>query len=79
MTTYTCTKPITVEQLKAKMLLEGRTIKQWANDNGYDFNTVYKVVGGTRKGIYGVGHEIAVRLGIKEGSVTTTERPKKAA
>lgn len=79
MTTYTCTKPITAEQLKAQMHSQGRTLKQWADENGYEFNTVYKVIGGTRKGIYGIGHEIAVRLGIKAGSVTVTEKPKKAA
>lgn len=78
MTTHTCTKPMTVQELKAKFLREGRTLKQWANENGYEFNTVYKVIGGTRKGLYGIGHEIAVRLGIKEGTVEVNDRPKVA-
>lgn len=79
MQTYTCTKAITVEQLKAKLSREGRTIKQWADENGYDIQTVYKVVGGTRKALYGRGHEIAVRLGIKEGSCTVSTTPQQIA
>lgn len=78
MTTYTCTKPITVQQLKAKLLREGKTLKQWATETGYSYNTVCKVVGGTRKGFYGIGHEIAVRLGIKEGSVEVNDNSKVA-
>lgn len=78
MSTITCTKAITVEQLKANMSREGRTLKQWAIDNGYDTDTVYKVVGGTRKAIFGKGHEIAVRLGIKEGSATISDQQRAA-
>lgn len=78
MATHTCKKALTVPELKAKFLREGKTLKQWALDNGYPYNTVCKVVGGTRKGIYGVGHEIAVRLGIKEGTVEVNDRPKVA-
>lgn len=70
MTTYTCTKALTVPELKAKLLREGKTLKQWSVEHGYNYNTVCKVIGGTRKGFYGIGHEIAVRLGIKEGEIT---------
>lgn len=79
-TTYTCRKAITVPALRAQFEREGLTLKKWAADNGYDLQTVYKVVGGTRKAIYGRGHEIAVRLGIKVGTAEVSDKtPPKTA
>lgn len=61
MTTQTMTR----EQVKARLSEQGITIKQWADENGYDRETVYKVFQGVRKARYGRGHEIAVALGLK--------------
>ena len=59
------TQAMTREQVKSHLSAQGKTIKQWADENGYDRETVYKVFQGVRKANYGKGHEIAVALGLK--------------
>jgi hypothetical protein len=59
------TRPLTPDQLKAKFEREGRTFAQWARDNGYTENEVYRVVNGFAKGKRGKAHKIAVQLGLK--------------
>jgi gp16 family phage-associated protein len=58
-------KLLTPEQVKAKFHKEGKTVKQWAIENGYDPNRVYRVLGGFDKALWGKAHEIAVKLGMK--------------
>lgn len=60
--------PKTAEQVKTELRAKGMTLAQWAQQNGYDRDTVYKVIGGTRKGWFGKGHEIAVKLGLKQAA-----------
>ncbi|QEW05631.1 DNA-binding protein [Nitrincola iocasae] len=60
------TKILTPDQVKAKFRENGITISQWAKDNGYQRNAVYRVLNGFDKGFYGQSHEIAVKLGIKK-------------
>lgn len=55
----------TGEQAKAELAKNGVTLKAWAEKNDYDLDTVYKVVSGARKAFRGVGHEIAVAIGMK--------------
>lgn len=57
------------EQLKAKFRREGRTVAQWAKDNGYEPNRVYRVIGGFDKAYHGKAHDIAVKLGLKDGVI----------
>ena len=56
---------MTPDQVKAKFQREGKTFTQWAKENGYRKNHVYLVLNGSVKARYGVGHEIAVKLGLK--------------
>ncbi|GAA5784678.1 DNA-binding protein [Chitiniphilus shinanonensis] len=56
---------MTPAQVKAKFRSEGKTFTQWAEENGYSRNQVYRVLNGTDKGHYGKAHEIAVALGLK--------------
>ena len=58
-------KPLTADQVKAKLKAQGITVKQWADANDFDYETTCKVLQGVRKGNYGVGHKIAVALGLK--------------
>ena len=58
---------LTVDKLKENFEREGKTLAQWARENGYQPRDVWLVVGGQRKGRYGKGHEIAVKLGLKDG------------
>ncbi len=55
----------TPQQVRERMRRDGKTLKQWAVENGYRPNNVYRVMGGIDKGYYGQAHEIAVRLGLK--------------
>lgn len=47
----------------------GTTIREWANNHGFNERIVYAVISGGNKGNYGKAHEVAVQLGIKEGVV----------
>lgn len=58
-------QPLTPDQVRAKFRANGWTLKQWARDNGYPPNRVYRVMGGFEKALYGKSHEIAVKLGLK--------------
>ncbi len=55
----------TPQQVRERMRRDGKTLKQWALENGYRPNNVYRVMGGIDKGYYGQAHEIAMRLGLK--------------
>ncbi|WP_019672286.1 DNA-binding protein [Psychrobacter lutiphocae] len=59
------TQPKTPDQVRAELYERGITLKQWAQINGYPVPEVYKIMSGERKGLYGRGHEIAVKLGLK--------------
>lgn len=56
---------ISIEKLKENFAKEGKTLAQWARENGYSPRDVYLIVGGQRKGNYGKGFEIARKLGLK--------------
>ena len=62
-------KPLTPEQVKAQFHTKGMTFSQWARDNGYRPNAVYRVLNGFDKANYGKTHEIAVKLGLKVGQL----------
>lgn len=59
---------LTPEQLKNKFKREGKSFAQFARDNGYVYHDVIRVVNGFNKAIRGRGHEIAVKLGMKEAA-----------
>ena len=56
---------MTSNEIKAKFRAEGKTITEWALDNGFHRNAVYRVLNGFDKAHYGRAHEIAVKLGLK--------------
>lgn len=57
---------MTPDELKKRFADEGRTFTDWAKENGYRRNEVYKVVNGFSKAKRGKGHDIAVALGLKK-------------
>ncbi|WP_435609876.1 DNA-binding protein [Pseudomonas knackmussii] len=59
------TKALTADQVKERFRLAGKTFTDWANENGYTRNEVYRVLNGQAKANYGKAHEIAVKLGLK--------------
>ncbi|VVE55673.1 phage-related DNA-binding protein [Pandoraea iniqua] len=56
---------MTGEQVKRKLRSEGKTIRQWADENGFSYILVSRVIRGVQRGNYGKGHDIAVALGMK--------------
>lgn len=56
----------TAAEIKQQMRREGKTSSAWAREHGYSPNKVIRVLNGFDKGHYGLAHEIAVKLGMKE-------------
>nr|DAK22648.1 MAG TPA: hypothetical protein [Caudoviricetes sp.] len=57
---------LTPEQIKKDFKKRGATFSDWARENGYRPQEVIRVVNGFNKANRGKGHEIAVKLGLKE-------------
>lgn len=57
--------PLTPDQVRQKFRSAGITLTQWAKDNGFPRQAVYRVMAGQDKGHYGQSHAIAVGLGLK--------------
>jgi gp16 family phage-associated protein len=56
----------TAQQVKQDFRRQGLSVATWARANRFNVWTVYRVLDGTLKCNYGVSHEIAVALGLKE-------------
>ena len=56
---------LTAEEAKTRLHERGTTLKAWAQANGYPYGTVSQVVRGINRGTFGMGHRIAVALGMK--------------
>lgn len=54
------------EQVKRRLYEQGMTQKEWALKHGYHPSDVTRVLNGIWKGTRGKGHEIAVKLGLKD-------------
>jgi len=61
----------TPAQAKAWLEVQGKSIKDFADEKGLDAATTYQVLAGTKKGRRGESHRVAVALGIKEGVLCT--------
>lgn len=44
---------------------QGKTLKQWSYEHGYNYQTVIRVINGSSKAIRGESLAIAIDLGIK--------------
>ena len=52
--------------ITTKLWSKGKTIPQWAKENGFKVRNVEAVIYGHNKGNFGLAEKIAVALGIKE-------------
>lgn len=50
---------------------QGISVAQWSRDHGFDANLVREILATNRKCSFGISHNIAVALGIKEGVATS--------
>lgn len=62
---------MTPQQVKSSFQQRGMTVTQWAQDNGFPREAVYRVLNGITKAKYGQSHEIAVKLGLKSTTPAT--------
>lgn len=65
---------MTAPRFKSNLRKQGKTIRQWAEENGFPAWAVYRVLNGVDKASYGRAHDIAVKAGIK-----STESDQQAA
>lgn len=65
----------TPAQAKAWIESQGKSVKDFADENELDLHTTYQVLAGTKKGKRGEAHRVAVLLGIKEGVICTVVPP----
>lgn len=61
----------TAEEARADLQAKGISITQWAIANRFSPNLVFEVLGGRKKCLRGQAHEIAVKLGLKDGEICT--------
>lgn len=59
----------TPAQVRAEFQNRGVSITSWAVANQFSPNLVFEVLGGRKKCKRGQAHNIAVKLGLKEGEV----------
>ncbi|MFT0531623.1 DNA-binding protein [Castellaniella hirudinis] len=60
----------TIEEVRAEFQASGTSISQWAVANGFSPISVYHILHGRRQGVRGESHNIAVKLGLKEGVIS---------
>jgi len=63
----------TREQVKEEFEKAGDTLSRWAADNGYPAALVYRVLSSETIPKRGKSHEIAVKLGLKDGTISKIE------
>ncbi|QIL81828.1 DNA-binding protein [Diaphorobacter sp. HDW4A] len=54
----------TSNQIKHRLRKQGLTLKSFAEKNGFKYRTVSDVVRGLRKGSFGEGREVRMKLGL---------------
>lgn len=59
----------TAEEVKAEFRRNGITITAWARANGFEKVAVHRVMSGKAKCYRGNAHCIAIKLGLKDGSI----------
>lgn len=61
----------TADEAREALKRQGVSISSWAIANGFSTTQVFEVLAGRNKATRGKAHNIAVRLGLKEGEVCT--------
>lgn len=56
--------PLTPNEVKHRLYHEGKTLKTWAAENGFNYRTVSDVMRGLRKGNFGEGRDVRLALGL---------------
>ncbi|MDB5724970.1 MAG: DNA-binding protein [Novosphingobium sp.] len=59
--------PRRIEAARARLAELGLTQAEWARQNGHNARFVRKILGNRHRCMFGEGHTIAVKLGLKDG------------
>lgn len=59
----------TAQQVRAEFRRKGISIGSWADKNGFSRASVNQVLTGRNAATVGIGHKIAVTLGLKDGEI----------
>lgn len=59
----------TPDEIRREFAVLGLAISDWARQMGYPPALVHQVLGGRLRCVRGKSHEIAVRLGLKDGRI----------
>ena len=59
----------TASEARAELQSKGVSITQWALANKFSPNMVFEVLGGRKKCVRGQAHQIAIKLGLKDGEI----------
>lgn len=59
----------TKEEVLHEFRVRGISISAWARARGFSVSLVYQVIAGSKAGVRGQCHQIAVALGLKEGLI----------
>lgn len=57
--------PADAAAAKARLIAQGKTYAEWADEHGFNRRMVYEVLAGRRRCYRGDSHKIAVALGLK--------------
>lgn len=57
---------MTIQSFKTRLRSQGKTIRQWSEENGFKVSAVYRALNGVEKGHFGQAHAILVAAGIKQ-------------
>jgi len=55
---------ITSETVKQQLYNQGKTLKSFAEENGFKYRTVSEVIRGLRRGNFGEGRKVRIALGL---------------
>jgi len=58
-----------VDEVRYEFEVRGLSIAAWARAHGYSAQLVYQVLGGRKRCLRGLSHQIAVELGLKCGLI----------
>lgn len=59
----------TSQEVRNELLKRGLSIADWARQNGFSPELVHQVINSNKIPVRGKSHEIAVRLGLKDGII----------
>jgi len=59
----------TAQDVRSEFRRKGESVSTWADANGFARSSVNQVLTGRNAASVGVGHKIAVLLGMKEGEI----------